>query len=286
MSRLSEAIKIDALGVESFLSDRLPTCEISEKSYGVLIDAMRYSAVECGGKRIRPFLTIEFCRMLNGETNAACYSYGGAVEAIHNYSLIHDDLPCMDNDLLRRGKPTCHAKYGEANALLAGDALLTAAFKWAIDDGSSPSQNIEAIKLLSEFAGCDGMVGGQVLDLMGENNGLNSDVFFEMNRMKTGALIRLSCLLGCIAAGYGKGSREYEAADRYGSTVGLAFQIEDDLLDDGTEDGKQTFLTFMSREEATKKINSLTDEAVSVIRQFRGSELLADFAEYLAKRDK
>ena len=285
-SSLSEAIKNDAMSVEAFLDGKIPKEDVSGKSYGILIDAMRYSAVECGGKRIRPFLTIEFCRMLNGKTNAACYSYGGAVEAIHNYSLIHDDLPCMDNDLLRRGKPTCHARYGEANALLAGDALLTAAFEWAIDDGSSPSQNIEAIKLLSEFAGCGGMVGGQVLDLMGGSKALSPDVFYEMNRMKTGALIRLSCLLGCIAAGYGKGSLEYEAADRYGSAVGLAFQIEDDLLDDGTEDGKQTFLSFMSREQAVEKINALTDEAVAVIGRFEGSGILADFARYLAERDK
>ena len=285
-SRLSEAIKHDAKSVEGFLGERLPEEDICGKSYGILIEAMRYSAVECGGKRIRPFLTFEFCRMLNGKTNTACLCYGGAVEAIHNYSLIHDDLPCMDNDFLRRGKPTCHARYGEANALLAGDALLTAAFEWVIDDGSSPSQNIEAVKLLSEFAGRNGMAGGQVLDIMGESKALSPDVFFEMNRMKTGALIRLSCLLGCVAAGYGKGTREYEAADRYGSAVGLAFQIEDDLLDEGTEDGKQTFLSFMSREQAVEKINDLTDEAVAVIGQFEGSEILADFARYLAGRDK
>ncbi len=250
----------------------------------VLTDSMKYSACS-GGKRIRPFLTLEVCSMLGGRIEAAL-PYACAIEMIHTYSLIHDDLPCMDNDDERRGKPTNHIVFGEANALLAGDALLTKAFDVAAGNRHvSPDNIVSAIKLLAENAGADGMIGGQVLDLMGEKERLDEETHLMMNRMKTGCLIRTAALLGCLSAGYGEQTSEYRDIKKYSENIGLAFQIEDDILDIGTEDNKTTFLSFMTEEEAKEKINALTDEAINVISKYDGSEILAEFAKYLSKRE-
>ncbi len=248
-----------------------------------LIDAMRYSACE-GGKRIRPFLTLEFCRALGGRDEAAL-PYAAALEMIHTYSLIHDDLPCMDNDDTRRGKPSNHKAFGEATALLAGDALLTYAFAVAAGNRYSDAVgNLRAVLLLAERSGFDGMAGGQMLDLLGEREPLSKDTFLLMNRLKTGCLIRCAAQLGCLAAGYGEQTEAYRAADRFGSCVGLAFQIEDDLLDAGTEEGKTTFLSFMAPEAARKKIKELTETALEAVGAIDGSCVLREFAAYLTER--
>lgn len=256
---------------------------VKDRSYKCLIDSMQYSAY-AGGKRIRPFLTLEFCRMLGGKDSAAL-PYACAIEMIHTYSLIHDDLPCMDNDDIRRGKPTNHKVFGEATALLAGDSLLTYAFGVAASNSFvTPEKNIEAISLLSQNAGFDGMAGGQMLDLNGEKEKLSETDFLLMNRLKTGCLIKTACLLGCIAAGYVFGSNEYNVAEKYAENIGIAFQIEDDILDFGTEDNKTTFLSFMTVDEAREKVNSLTLEAKEIISSYDKTGILTAFADYLAIR--
>lgn len=255
---------------------------VEGRPYADLISSMQYSAY-AGGKRIRPFLTLAFAKMLGGAVEAAL-PYACAIEMIHTYSLIHDDLPCMDNDDERRGKPTNHIVYGETTALLAGDALLTYAFQIAAENPDTPDRNAEAVSLLARNAGFDGMIGGQALDLMGEKEELSYELFLQMNRLKTGCLIKTACLLGCLAAGYRNGSDAYRAAETYAEKVGLAFQIEDDLLDAGTEDHKTTFLTFMTEEEARQKIATLTEEAIAAVSSYKNCEVLLDFARYLSLR--
>jgi geranylgeranyl diphosphate synthase type II len=222
--------------------------------------------------------------MLGGDIDAAL-PYACAIEMIHTYSLIHDDLPCMDNDDVRRGKPTNHVVFGEANALLAGDALLTKAFEVAAQNKHVSSENrVAAVLLLAQNAGADGMIGGQVLDLAGEKARLSEETHLMMNRMKTGCLIRTAALLGALCAGYGEGTTEYEDIKKYAENIGLAFQIEDDLLDKGTEDNKTTFLSFMTDDEAKAMIDELTSEAIDIISKYDGCETLTKFALYLAKR--
>lgn len=280
MKSLSERITENSELIESAMKKYL---DGSGRRYEMLIDAMRYSAY-AGGKRIRPFLTLEFCRMLGGEVEAAL-PYACAVEMIHTYSLIHDDLPCMDNDELRRGKPTNHIRFGEATALLAGDSLLTYAFGVAASgDKTASEQNIDAVRLLSARAGFDGMAGGQMLDLIGEREKLTYDEFLLMNRLKTGFLIKAACLLGCIASGYREGTDEYAAAESYAENVGLAFQIEDDILDEGTEDNKTTFLTFMTVDEARSKVDELTSAAKNAVARYDRDGVLSEFADRLAVR--
>lgn len=280
MKNLSERITENAALIEKAMEKYLAG---TGRRYEILIDSMRYSAY-AGGKRIRPFLTLEFCRMLGGNVGAAL-PYACAIEMIHTYSLIHDDLPCMDNDDFRRGKPTNHKQFGEATALLAGDSLLTYAFGVAVSGGETTAeQNIDAVKLLSSRAGFDGMAGGQMLDLIGEKEKLTYEEFMLMNQLKTGCLIKTACLLGCIAAGYREGTDEYAAAEKYAENVGLAFQIEDDILDEGTEDNKTTFLTFMTVESARNTVDGLTGNAKEIIAPYDRDGILSAFADRLAVR--
>lgn len=280
MKNLSERITENAALIEKAMEKYLAG---TGRRYEILINSMRYSAY-AGGKRIRPFLTLEFCRMLGGNVGAAL-PYACAIEMIHTYSLIHDDLPCMDNDDFRRGKPTNHKKFGEATALLAGDSLLTYAFGVAVSGcETTAEQNIDAVKLLSSRAGFDGMAGGQMLDLIGEKEKLTYEEFMLMNQLKTGCLIKTACLLGCIAAGYREGTDEYAAAEKYAENVGLAFQIEDDILDEGTEDNKTTFLTFMTVESARNTVDGLTGNAKEIIAPYDRDGILSAFADRLAVR--
>ena len=255
---------------------------LEERRYEYLMESLRYSAYE-GGKRIRPFLTLTFAKALGG-TEEAAFPYAIAVEMIHTYSLIHDDLPCMDNDDYRRGKPSNHKAFDEATALLAGDALLTYGLQIAAENREAKGTACEAVSLLAASAGFDGMIGGQMLDLMGEKERLSHDDFLMMNRLKTGCLIRAACLLGCLAAGYSHGTVLYDAAETYASAVGLAFQMEDDLLDAGTEDHKTTFLTFLSEKEIREEIASLTKQAINAVAPFDADGILTAFAEYLSSR--
>ena len=266
----------------------------SAVNYPKLREAMRYSLLS-GGKRVRPFLTIEFCRALGGSA-ADAMPFACAVEMIHTYSLIHDDLPCMDNDDLRRGKPTSHVVFGYSGALLAGDALQAMAFETAAGCGLGAEQTVEAVRLIAESAGGSGMCGGQQLDLESENRKLTFDELELTQSLKTGMLIKCACRLGVIAAG--KMNTHFEAAaDAYADGIGRAFQIIDDLLDtardtaasgksDGGNEGdaKTTFMTYMTENEARAYAAALTDRAVKAAASMENGQILANFAEYLLNR--
>ncbi|MBR5515259.1 MAG: polyprenyl synthetase family protein [Clostridia bacterium] len=295
MIDIKSVINSDAQLMERTLENYL---SMTDDKYPVLFDAMRYGVLD-GGKRVRPFLAIEFCRMAGG-SDEAVLPFAVAIECIHSYSLVHDDLPCMDNDELRRGKPTNHVKFGEANALLCGDALLTFAFEAACSNKFAKSCDIvKAVKLLSEMSGANGMIGGQQIDLLSEGKSIDMDTLKYLHAKKTGCLIRCASLLGCIAAGEKCTPELYEAADKYASGIGLTFQIIDDILDvtgdeiifgkpigSDAEQNKTTFMSFMSVEEAYNEAKKLTEEAKAALSGFAGSEILCEFADYLLNRNK
>lgn len=262
---------------------------VRDNDFGVLFDSMSYSA-NGGGKRIRPTLTLEFFRMLspNGSDEDGVLALAAAIELIHTYSLIHDDLPCMDNDDFRRGKPSNHKEFGEATALLAGDALLTLAFEAVTSSVTlSDKAKVNAVSLLAKSAGANGMIGGQQLDLLGEERTRNAENFDfslhrKMNLLKTGALISAAAQLGCIAAGADENA--FTAARTYAENVGLAFQVTDDLLDMGEEDEKTTYLSFMTAKEAAEYAASLTENAVNAVSGFGKSENLVALARFIRDR--
>ena len=260
-----------------------------------LYDAMNYSLL-AGGKRIRPILTLECCRLCGG-TDTQALSLACAVEMIHTYSLIHDDLPCMDNDELRRGKPTNHMVYGEATAVLAGDGLLTAAFETALSAAAYlPAQRVvEAVTALSQAAGPAGMVGGQALDMAGEGHALTLPDVEELQKLKTGALISVAAELGVIAAGGGEEQRT--AVRAYAQKLGLAFQIRDDMLDvtgdqehlgkpigSDAQSEKTTFVTLKGLEECGRMVERLTDEALEALSVFDDPWFLEELARVLVGR--
>ena len=215
--------------VEDFLDAQ---CVAADEPYARLLDAMRYS-LPAGGKRLRPILTLEFCRLCGDEPGRAM-PFAAAVEMIHSYSLIHDDLPCMDDSPLRRGKPSVHAAFGEDMALLAGDGLLNLAFETMLDPanraGIPAERALSAAFALAKAAGVYGMVGGQVLDLAAEEKAeADAQDVYAIQARKTGALIAAACQLG-VAAADGSAA-QMAAAAAYADHVGLAFQIRDDILD-------------------------------------------------------
>ncbi len=258
----------------------------------VLFEAMDYSLL-AGGKRLRPLLVYEFCRLCGG-AEAQADQAAMAVEMIHTYSLIHDDLPCMDDDDLRRGLPTNHRVYGEAAAVLAGDGLLTDAFYVLTASKLPGSAAAELVKTLSYRAGPYGMVGGQVLDMEAEQRACTRNEVLAIQRRKTGALIRAACEMGVICAG---GTLEQRSrAGAYADAVGLAFQIRDDLLDYegdagklgkavGVDEQKNTFVKLYGPDYCRRKIRTLTKQAVQALDGFRQPEVLTELAKYLATRD-
>ena len=258
-----------------------------------LFEAMRYSLL-AGGKRLRPFLVYEFCRVCGGsDAQADCAAL--AVEMIHTYSLIHDDLPCMDNDDLRRGKPTNHKVFGEAAAVLAGDGLLTDAF-FVLTQSELPAEaKAELVKTLSYRAGPYGMVGGQVLDMEAETRACTRSEVLAIQKRKTGALIRAACEMGVICAG--GSSEQRSAAGAYADAVGLAFQIRDDVLDAegdaavlgkavGVDENKNTFLKLYGPDYCKRKVRTLTRQAIAALTGFENADALANLASYLATRDR
>lgn len=290
MRALSETSKM----VEEYIEGAI---DKEDKDIKTVTDSMRYSLLS-GGKRIRPFLTLEFCRLFGGH-NDASLSFAAAIEFIHTFSLIHDDLPCMDDDEMRRGKPTNHMVYGEATALLAGDALALHAFGMITEnEKASAFARLNAVSVLSKASADMGMVGGQIIDMYGEENKLTFDVLLKLHSLKTGALIRASAVLGCLAADIPLNDERMTSAITYSENIGLAFQIIDDILDkegneallgkpigsDG-ENGKTTFLSFMSVEEARKYALDLTEKAKKAIEKYPGSETLIALADYLLYRD-
>jgi len=294
-NKIGSRINEDALLTEKALETYL---DIDDQRIPYLFDAMRYSVLGAG-KRVRPFLVLEFCGLAGGKLEDAL-PFACALEMIHSYSLVHDDLPCMDNDVLRRGKPTTHVEFGYANALLAGDALLTYAFEVALSSPDvSDSAKCEAIRLLSSRAGAKGMIGGQQIDLDSEHKSISIDLLKYLHSLKTGALISCACELGCIAAGLEADHPLRKAAAEYASLIGVTFQIIDDILDvegdeaifgkpigSDAEQGKTTFLTFMSVPEARKYASELTQKAKAAISGFEGSDVLCEFADYLLNRNK
>ena len=230
--------------------------------------AMRYG-MEAGGKRVRPALVLAFCELFGGEKDRAM-PFAAAVEMIHGYSLIHDDLPCMDDDDLRRGRPSCHKRFGEATALLAGDALLTEAFACAAAGEFSPELNCRAISVLAKAAGAGGMIAGQQLDMLYESAPVTRAQLEDMNRKKTGALLSAACLLGCVAANADI-PRTFGAA-RYADALGLLFQITDDLLDAGEEPGKATWVSLLGPDGARAAALEYAEAAREAIAPYAGKE--------------
>lgn len=262
--------------------------------YDGLLSAMDYS-LNAGGKRIRPILLLEFCRIAGGDVSKAL-PVACAVEMLHTYSLIHDDLPCMDNDDLRRGKPTNHVVYGECTAVLAGDALQAAAFSTILSADLPGDARADCAAILANAVGADGMCGGQFLDMLGEKKRLDVAALNEINKGKTVALISAACKMGVSAAG---GSPELlDAAARFGEALGYAFQIRDDMLDvistaellgkpigsDEAEE-KSTYMTACGREECERLVHSLTGEAKAAVRaSFEDHGFLCDLADSLVDR--
>jgi geranylgeranyl diphosphate synthase type II len=250
-----------------------------------------------GGKRIRPFLVNEFCRIFGGEEKASL-DFALAVEMMHTFSLIHDDLPCMDDDDLRRGRATSHKVFGEATALLAGDSLAIRSIEVALSNKYvAPAVAAKAATLLARAAGSEGMIGGQIIDMRGEIEQLDFDLLIKLHSKKTGALIKASVALGCYAAGLSDTDLEFVVAQLYAERIGLAFQIVDDILDTTSSDeilgksigsdadnNKTTFLTYMTIEEAREYAIRLTEEAKAAISEYNGSETLCELADYLIVR--
>lgn len=270
-------------------------CHVSEIPQKRLLESMNYSLM-AGGKRIRPILAMEFCSAC-GDDPSRALDIGCAVEMLHTYSLIHDDMPCMDNDDLRRGKPTNHKVYGEWLAMLAGDALQAEAFYTVANCGLHSSQIMEAVKVLSHAAGHRGICGGQLLDLDGEGKERTASELFTTHGMKTAALIEAACELGCIAADADMYYRE--AARRYGQALGLAFQIRDDILDyEGSSEtlgktvgkdeksGKFTFVNLYGIQECRELVKRSTEEAIGIAADsFMNPEFLIWLANELAGRN-
>jgi geranylgeranyl diphosphate synthase type II len=257
-----------------------------------LFESMEYSLL-AGGKRLRPYFAFEFCRLCGTDWKNAA-PFAAAVEMIHTYSLIHDDLPCMDNDDFRRGRPTNHKVYGEAMAVLAGDALLTDAFAVAATAVLPDPRDLGfAISVLSECAGSLGMVGGQVLDIKAEQRECTEDEILNIQSRKTGALINAACVLGVIAGG---GSEEQlSAASQFAGALGLAFQIRDDMLDVigteeemgkgvGTDDTKNTFVRLYGLEKCEELVNRYTQVAIDALDAFEDTDDLKALARALTER--
>lgn len=263
-----------------------------------VFNAMNYS-VGAGGKRIRPIILLEFCKMCGGNIENAL-AFACALEMIHTYSLIHDDLPCMDDDDMRRGKPSCHKVYGEANALLAGDALLNTAFEIMLctkDINISPVSQLKAAHFIAQCAGADGMIGGQTIDLENEGKDISEEVLLRLYRDKTAALLRAAAVSGVILAG---GSQnQIDAADSFALNLGLAFQIIDDILDctgDQTilgkpigsdeKNNKKTYVTFHGIDAAYTEAKRLTDNALKALDIFDETEFMRELSNYLCNRNK
>ncbi|MDO5784572.1 MAG: polyprenyl synthetase family protein [Eubacteriales bacterium] len=268
-----------------------------DKGQAVIFEACRYSAM-AGGKRLRPALVLEFCRLSGGDIQAAL-PFACALEMIHTYSLIHDDLPCMDNDDLRRGKPTNHKVYGEATAVLAGDGLLNLAFETASDPENttliSAETQLKAIRVLSRASGMEGMIGGQVLDMQAEETQISLEQLKTLQELKTGALIGAAAQLGCLIGGASE--EQTQAALEYARCIGLAFQIQDDILDiegdaetfgkpigSDAENGKSTYPSLLGLKRCHALVHELSEQAANALTPFADAGMLPELARSLADR--
>lgn len=259
-----------------------------------LFESMKYS-LTAGGKRIRPILVLEFCRISGGDVDKAL-PVACAIEMLHTYSLIHDDLPCMDNDDLRRGKPTNHVVYGECTAVLAGDALQAEAFGTILRSELPAEVKAKCAEILADAVGADGMCGGQYLDMIGENKLLSEDELNEINTRKTGALLTAACRMGVAAAG--GTAAQMEAAAMFGAAIGAAFQIRDDMLDvisnkevlgkpigSDAKECKNTYMTLLGFDKCLDMVEKLTNVAkYSLCQGFSDTEFLCTLADSLITR--
>ena len=273
--------------IEQYLAD-INKAHISQPQKP-LFESMDYSLL-AGGKRLRPVFAFDFCRMCGADWKKAA-PFAAAIEMIHTYSLIHDDLPSMDNDDFRRGRPTNHKVYGEALAILAGDALLTDAF--LVASRAEVSDLGRAIGLLAQCAGSLGMVGGQVLDIMSDERELTEQEVLDIQSRKTGALIHAACGLGAIA---GNATEEqFDAACRFAEALGLAFQIRDDMLDVigtqeemgkgvGTDETKNTFVKLYGLEKCEELVQKYTQEAIDALAVFEDNHYMTELAKSLTDR--
>ena len=292
MNRYEQQLASYATQVNDALRERLHFDR--ELRQIVVVDAMRHSLLDAG-KRLRAAMVLEFGRLTHASREGAM-ALACAIEMIHAYSLIHDDLPCMDDDDFRRGKPSCHKAFGEANALLAGDGLLTLAFETAADAPLSDVQRVEAVRTLAKAAGVRGMLGGQVIDLSCEGKPVDLETLNTLYELKTGALLRASARLGCLAGNAGE--ELLETADRYARACGLAFQITDDILDvagdaeklgkptgSDEENHKTTYVTLLGLSGARERARELIGEAGECVAAIPGNEFLLWVAEMILGRD-
>lgn len=263
-----------------------------------VIDAMRYSLLD-GGKRIRGILVLEFARIC-GLNPKYALPFAAAVEMVHASSLIHDDLPCMDDDDMRRGKPSCHIKFGEATALLAGDALFIHGYdtitKHADQTKIKPENIIKALNVLVSASGPMGMIGGQVIDLASEGQNITPDELIIMHKLKTGAIIKAAAKMGAIIAG--ANDEKITSAEAFSEKIGLSFQVVDDILDyigdaktlgkpihSDKENEKTTFVSLYGIEKSKEIVRNLTSEAKDELMNFDDNEFLIWLTEYLSNRN-
>lgn len=290
--KLQQAMEDCREKVARTMATLLPATDIVEAK---LFDAMRYAVLN-GGKRLRPFMVLESARVF-GVDPARARRVAAAAEMVHSYSLVHDDLPAMDNSDLRRGKPALHKAYDEATAILAGDALLTLAFEILsdVETHEDPRVRIELVQLLASAIGMNGMVGGQMLDLIGEEQEFDVGTISRLQRLKTGKLIAFCCEAGAILGRANPAHRQ--SLRNYAHDLGLAFQVTDDLLDVegnpqetgkpvGQDAKKSTFVTTMGREQARARAEMLVEQAIAHLRVFDEGrvDLLKDLARYVLER--
>lgn len=282
-----------AADVEEMMGRLIPAVDDAEAR---VVDAMRYSIL-AGGKRLRPFLAIAFADLYNVSRHSSL-RVAAAIEMVHTYSLVHDDLPAMDDDDLRRGVPTCHVKYDEATAILAGDALQTRAFEILAEPETHPDPNVRCllIRILAQAIGAHGMVGGQMIDLEAEQKTLKIDEITRLQHLKTGALIIASCEMGAVLGHADENARRFIRF--YGQDLGLAFQIADDILDNEADtatlgktagkdlkQGKATFVSLLGLEGAKERANMLVDQAIGHLNHFdERADLLREAAKFVVTR--
>lgn len=289
--KFNDILKNDIKIVEKAIIDFLPNAENGQNE---VVEAMKYSLLN-GGKRLRPVFCLEFASALGVDRKDAL-AFACAVEYIHTYSLIHDDLPCMDNDDFRRGKPSCHKQFGEATALLAGDALLTHASKIITEANLSDYKKVKAVSALSYYSGVAGMLGGQVIDLKYESETPNLEQILTVHTLKTGALIALSCILGCIAGD--ADDKKINSAKQFAINLGIAFQIKDDILDvlgdseklgkpvgSDAENDKTTYVSLVGLEKAQSDVEEYTNSAINYLDDFDDAEFLKMLAQTLVSRE-
>lgn len=263
-----------------------------------VFEAMEYS-LSAGGKRIRPVLTLEFCRISGGSVEQAV-PVACAIEMTHTFSLIHDDLPCMDNDDIRRGKPSCHKAFDEATALLAGDGLAVLPYEFiakSVNKGVEPIRALKAVEKLAACVGAYGMIGGQQIDIQYEGKSLSGEDLLAMYELKTSRLLQAACCCGCIIGG---GSDEaVQKADLYAKNLGIAFQIIDDILDvtgdekilgkpvgSDANNEKKTYVSLYGLEAAAEKARELTEEAMEALAYFKDNHFLTELTEKLLSRKR